>query len=68
MAAAVQGGTLHSWGETPINAIGASVGETKVDKDGIAILYKKTLALRWAIIDEISTASFLVIGILESNF
>jgi len=67
MAAAIHGSTNHSWGEVPIDLDNPDARQTRKNKAGISTLFLKCLNQRWLCIDEISTSSLLVLGIMESN-
>ena len=67
MAALIGGQTLHSWGGIPINATQASDKANTKGADGdIDELFQKALGIRWIIIDEISTVSPSLLGLLDS--
>jgi hypothetical protein len=67
MASAIRGDTNHAWGQVPINIADASAQDVKKNKDGVSIMYLKNMALRWLIIDEISTSPLAVLGTMESK-
>ena len=67
MAALISGQTLHSWGQIPINASNATAKvQTKAADGDIDILFLNALGMRWIVIDEISTVSPTLLGLLES--
>ena len=67
MAALIGGQTIHSWGRIPINATDANDKMHKNNKDGdIDELYVSCLCMRWLIIDEVSTVSPQLLGILDT--
>jgi len=67
MAALIGGQTIHSWGRIPINATQANskVGTKGADGD-IDELFQKALGIRWIVIDEVSTVSPSLLGLLDS--
>ena len=67
MAALIGGTTVHSWGVIPVNATEASAKLTAKSNDGdIDALFLNALGMRWLIIDEVSTLSPEVLGLLDS--
>ena len=67
MAALIGGKTVHHWGSTPVNARTArdesmgKVGDGDVDE-----LFERVLGCRWLVIDESSTYSLTLLGLLDS--
>ena len=67
MAALIGGQTLHTWGQIPINATDAAAKvQTKASDGDVDVLFLNALGMRWLVIDEISTASLTVLGLLDS--
>ena len=67
MAALLGGATLHSWGGIPVNLTDAmSKVHTKGADGDVDELYEKCLSMRWLVIDEISTVSTSLLGLLDS--
>ena len=54
MAALIQGYTVHSWGEVPINREKAGQKSSKhyADRD-VSSMFSKCSELRWIILDEV---------------
>ena len=67
MAALIGGTTVHSWGVIPVNATDAQDKLSGKSKDGdIDALFLNALGMRWLIVDEVSTLSPEVLGLLDS--
>ena len=67
MAALISGQTLHTWGQIPINASDATAKvQTKASDGDIDVLFLNALGMRWIVIDEISTVSPTLLGLLDS--
>ena len=67
MAALIGGATLHHWGGIPINF--ADAAEKISSKGGggdVDDLYERCLGVRWLLIDESSTLSPMLLGLLDS--
>ena len=68
MAGRINGATLHSWGEVPIDDGNTAVQERrKSQKTGGSTMHNKAAGLRFLIIDEISTAALQLLGTLEKH-
>ena len=67
MAALIGGTTVHSWGVIPVNASEAHKKLSSKNKEGdVDALFLNALGMRWLIIDEVSTLSPEVLGLLDS--
>ena len=67
MAALIGGATIHSWGAIPVNATDAnSKVQTKNSEGDVDELFLKASGIRFIIIDEISTASPELLGLLDA--
>ena len=67
MAALIGGQTLHSWGVIPLNATDAANKlQNKGKDDDIDQLFLNALGIRWLVIDEVSTISPCLLGLLDS--
>ena len=67
MTALIGGTTVHSWGVIPVNATDAQETISTSSKDGdIDALCLNALGMRWLIVDEVSTLSPEVLGLLDS--
>ena len=67
MAALIGGATLHTWGGIPVNSVDASSKIQNKGGDGdLDALFLNALGMRWLIIDEVSTASPMLLGLLDS--
>ena len=67
MAALIGGGTVHSWGTIPVNATDAASKVQSKNADGdIDDLFLNALAMRFLVIDESSTASLSLLGLLDA--
>ena len=67
MAAMIGGATVHRWGVIPVNAADAASKTHSTSKDGdIDELFLNALGLRWLILDECSTLSPGLIGLLDA--
>ena len=67
MAALIGGATLHSWGSIPVNATDAGNKVQSKGADGdVDELFLNALGMRWLVVDEVSTASLVILGLLES--
>ena len=68
MASRIDGATLHSWGEVLIDdSKAAKLERRKSQKSCGSTMHNKAAAIRFLIIDEISTAALKVLGILEKH-
>ena len=67
MAALTGGQTVHSWGKIPINATdAASKGlHSKTDGD-VDVLFLNALGIRWFLVDECTTLSPGIMGLLDA--
>ena len=67
MASLIGGATVHSWGGIPLNYNDAmQKTQTKGSDGDIDELFLKALGIRWIVIDEISTISPSLLGLLDS--
>ena len=67
MAALIGGATVHTWGCIPVNAIDAAQKvHTKGADADIDDLFLNACGMRWIIIDEISTVSPGLLGLLDA--
>ena len=67
MAALIGGATIHSWGTIPVNATDASSKVQTKNADGdVDDLFLKAISMRFLIIDEVSTASPALLGLLDA--
>ena len=67
MAALVGGATVHSWSTIPVNATDAAEKVQTKGKDGdVDELFTKCLGMRWLLIDEVSTLSPYLLGLLDA--
>ena len=67
MAALIGGKTVHSWGTIPVNATDAANKlQTKGVDGDVEELYLNALGMRWIIIDETSTLSPSLLGMLDT--
>ncbi len=67
MAALIGGETIHSWGGILVNRTKAlEKTHTKASEGDVNALFEKILSCRWIIIDETSTASLSLLGMLDS--
>ena len=67
MAALIDGKTVHTWGVIPVNAADAqSKIHTKSTDGDIDELFLNALGIRWLIIDECSTMSPGLLGLLDA--
>jgi hypothetical protein len=67
MAALIGGRTVHGWSRIPVNKTEVSnQTHTKKEEGDVDPLFLNTLSLRWIVIDEISTVSPSLLGLLES--
>jgi len=67
MAALIGGATIHTWGTIPVNATDASNKVQTKHADGdVDDLFLKALSIRFLIIDEVSTASPMLLGLLDA--
>ena len=68
MAGRIDGATLHSWGEVPIDRENAKTKDRKrSEKSGGAEMHNKAAILRFLIVDEVSTAALYVLGVMEKH-
>lgn len=68
MAGRINGATIHSWGEVPIDEDNIAMQERrKSRKTGGSTMHNKAAGLRFLIIDEISTAALKLLGTLEKH-
>ena len=66
MAALIGGKTIHSFGTIPVNSTDAMNKGTSKSADGdVDELFLQVLGMRWIIIDEISTVSPELLGLLD---
>ena len=67
MAALIGGATVHSWGAIPVNAMQAGNKATSKSGDGdIDQVFLNALGIRWLILDEASTLSPALLGLLDA--
>ena len=68
MAALIQGYTVHSWGEVPINREKAGQQSSKhyTDRD-VSSMFAKCSELRWIILDEVEAVGCEVLSVLDTN-
>ena len=67
MAALIGGTTIHNWGGIPVNSTDASSKIQSKGADGdVDALFLNALGMRWLIIDEVSTASPMLLGLLDA--
>jgi len=67
MAALIGGATVHHWGGIPINASDAAEKISGKGSGGdVDQLYERCLGTRWLLIDEVSTLSPMLLGLLDS--
>ncbi len=68
MSGRIDGLTMHSWGEVPIDPDMQNARERKKSKtSGGSQMYNKCCQLRWLLVDEISTAALYVTGVMGKN-
>ena len=68
MAAFIGGTTIHEWGCIPVNATEAANKTNVKASDGdLDPLFLNALGVRWLIIDESSTASAHLLGLLKTT-
>jgi hypothetical protein len=67
MAALISGTTFHSWGEIPIDLENAGQREKRSVDEGYKSMFLKCAGIRWILIDEISTAGLMILGLLEKT-
>ena len=68
MASRIDGATIHSWGEVPIDRENLQTRERKTSRQtGGSQMHNKAASLRRLILDEISTAALSVLGVLEKH-
>ena len=67
MAALIGGQTVHHWGTIPVN-VTAAQQKTMAKKGAgdVDPLFERVQSCRWLVIDEISTASLTLLGMLDS--
>jgi hypothetical protein len=66
MAALIGGRTLHGWASIPVNAsLAFDKANCKGDDGDVSELFLKAQAMRWIIIDEVSTVSPELLGLLD---
>ena len=66
MAALIDGNTLHHWGGIPINAaVAADKVTTKSGSGDVDDLFERALSMRWLILDEVSSVSAVLLGLLD---
>ena len=56
--------TFHTWTEIPIDLENTRNLEKKTTAEGYKAMFLKCAALRWLLIDEISTAGLKILGLL----
>lgn len=67
MAALIGGNTIHYWAGIPINTGAAQRKTNSHGGDGdVDALFERVLGIRWLVIDEASTASLTLLGLLDS--
>ena len=67
MAALIGGATIHSWGDIPVNATdAANKVETKGTDGDVDALFVNAQGIRFLVIDEVSTASPMLLGLLDA--
>jgi hypothetical protein len=67
MAALIGGATVHSWSTIPVNATDAANKVQSKGEDGdIDELFLKALGMRWLLLDEVSTLSPYLLGLLDA--
>jgi hypothetical protein len=67
MAALIGGETVHAWGGIPVNAtVAAGKANTKGDEGDVDELFLKALSMRWLLLDEVSTLSPYLLGVLDA--
>ena len=67
MAALIGGATVHHWGGIPINAADAAEKVSSKGSGGdVDALYERCLGIRWLLLDEVSTLSPMLLGLLDS--
>ena len=68
MASLINGFTLHSWGGVPVTQTQKQAWQnTNWNTPQVSPLFEKNQHMRWILIDEGSTASAEVFGIVEDN-
>ena len=67
MAALIGGATVHHWGGIPVNASDAAEKISSKGSGGnVDDLYERCLGVRWLLLDEMSTLSPMLLGLLDS--
>ena len=67
MAALIGGATVHTWASIPINATDAADKvHSKTSGGDVDVLFERCVGMRWLIIDEMSTLSAPLMGLLDS--
>jgi hypothetical protein len=67
MAALIGGATIQHWGCVPVNATEAAAKLSAKASDGdIDQLFLNAIGIRWLLIDEVSTASPYLLGLLDA--
>ena len=67
MTALIGGATIHGWGGIPVNATDAGDKINAKGADGdVDKLSLEALGIRWVFLDELSTASPYLLGLLDA--
>ena len=67
MALLIGGGTVHWFGQVPMNATSMQERGGKKGGEDIDELFERTQSLRWLLVDEIEALAAVVLGILHGN-
>ena len=68
MAALIEGQTIHSWGGIPVGAETVYHNESKTDmEEGVDHLFQNVVTMRFLVLDELSTISPTLLGLLEAH-
>ena len=67
MAAIIGGATMHTWGCFPVNATDAANKTHAKKKEGdVDTLFLNEMGMCWIVVEEISTVSPTLLGLLEA--
>ncbi len=67
MAALIRGLAIHTWGRIPVNSVDAqSKAQVKGADAGIDELFLECQSMRWLLVDEVSTVSPMLLGLLDA--
>ena len=68
MAAVIGGTTIHGWGKVPVNTTQLYQAAARKKNDlNIDDLFLNAQSIRWILIDEISTAGAMLLGVFDTN-